>query len=748
MPKPSDRTYTSREIADLCNITYSVARRRLLSIQPCRSEKTRGGKVSHYRFEDLPEDVQKRIDSAEAIARLKAENQAIEEDYARSMHEAGTKLGETLQKDEQARLDRITEGRKKFAALPKDSEKRRRAEAKRWLLNEFAQHHRALGGTKRAAKLDFVMRVNADGVQMPEWVSEKIPQYAGQKSLSEGTLQRWGDKYHHHGIWGLVDGFGSRSGKFKVLENKALYKLVLGAMVKNPHIKAKRIIEYLNAEHPSLLIVSERRLHAFMEWWKSENEQIWTYITNPDRWKNVYMAAAGSAFDRVERLNQVWELDSTPGDWLLTDGRHSVVAAIDLCSRRMKFFVSKTSTAAAVKQLLRRCILAWGMCEKARTDNGAEYVGEEVVRLLMDLGIAHEICIPFASEEKGTVERGIQTALHGLLELLPGFIGHSVADRKVIEARKSFAERVMKRGGVVEVSISSVELQQKLDEWSDLIYAHNPHSGLKGKTPWEVANAWAQPIRVISDPHALDELLAEVAGERTITKKGLRYDNRFFIDPTGRMHEYVGEKVTIRIDEQDIGHVAVYMDGAFLCWAADPDVTGIDRQEAARAIKYHTRRVVAEKSKELKGYAKSLKQNIPQAVIDHRKAQVENLIELPKRNVEHSTPALEQAAAAAACRRNRGEDFSRSGDVEFLYDTPEDRYQHAINLSERLAQRELVTTQDRRWLEGYRYTEEYELMRDAEAARNDRHLGLAVAQGLTAFRSQSLDRPFRDDHEN
>ena len=234
-------------------------------------------------------------------------------------------------------------------------------------------------------------------------------------------------------------------------------------------------------------------------------------------------------------------------------------------SRRCKYFVSKTSTATAVKQVIRRCILDWGMPQGVRTDNGKDYVSIEVDTLLADLSIGNEVCIPFASEEKGTIERLNRTMSHGILELLPGFIGHNVSERKAIESRKSFAKRVMTPGETVHVELTAAELQQLLNDWCDHVYAKNPHSGLNGQTPWAVANAWTQPIRRIQEEHALDELMASIAGFRIVGKKGIHFDRRIFIDPTGQLYMHVGEPVTLRYDEQDISRLAVYRDGQFVC---------------------------------------------------------------------------------------------------------------------------------------------------------------------------------------
>lgn len=706
---------------------------------PYEEERSRGrnGRTRRYTItgalaEQIINAQQRKVEAAQHKARLRE----LEQEHAREMAESGMSLGEQeaekLRREEQARIDRIMDGRKKFAALPKDSDKRKRAKAREWLVIGCIQYGQERGLGVKAARSAYAQEVNQGTIPLPESVRPWIPQYDGQRRLTFDSMQRWTDDYRKFGIWGLTDGYGHRAGDFKVVRNKELYRLVLGAMVKAPQIRAERIIEFLEAEHPHLSkVVSARRLHEFMKWWKAENAQLWTFITNPDKWKNIYMAAAGSVFERIDRLNQLWELDSTPGDWLLKDGRHSVVGAIDLYSRRLKFFVSKTSTAAAVKQLLRRCMLNWGVPEAVRTDNGADYVSEAVDSLLRDLQIMHEVCIPFASEEKGTIERAMRTMSHGLLELLPGFIGHNVAERKAIEARKAFADRVMKRGEVVEVEMTSDELQAKLDEWTEFVYHRNPHGGLNGKTPWEMVNAWREPIRTISDANALDELLAEMGGTRTIGKKGIRFDNRFFIDPTGMMYRYVGKEVTIRIDEHDIGNLAVYLDGAFLCWATDPDVSGIERKEVTGAIKHSQKSFMAEKAQEFKEFTRSLRgKNIVQTVIDYRKAQAENIVDLPKRSEQHTTPALEQAGIAAATRKGSKPDrlsevsaeqraeLAREMAAEHiapvvdLRDTAQQRYARAYELEQRLERSELVQASERRWLEGYKQTPEYGAMKD------------------------------------
>jgi putative transposase len=648
----SDRCYTYRQIADaLGKDASNIKRRANKENWPFTEETGRGGKRRLFQFDQLPFNVRKALDVAEVAANAATTLASIEAQFAEN--DALAKIAAEADADkakEDARRKLIADGRKKLAALRRDDPKRLRAEAKYWAVTSCAQYRQVVGGTKRQVQLEFSLRLAAGEIDVPTSAAEWLPRKGGRIHVSEGTLQSWSDALRKEGIWGLVDGYGKRKGQNKVAANHELYSLVVGMMVKKPQIRAQRIIDFLAAEYPHLNIISKRRLQAFMKEWKDDNAQLWTYICNPDRWKNVYMAAAGTAFENISRLNQLWELDSTPADWMLVDGRHSVVGVIDMYSRRLKFFVSKTSTAAAVKQVTRRAILDWGIPNGVRTDNGKDYVAVEYDTLLDDLDIAHLVCIPFASEEKGTIERAMRTLSHGLLELLPGFIGHNVSERKAIEARKSFADRIMKKDEVVEVSLTGAELQAIIDQWTDHIYAHNSHQGLGGKSPWEVANAWTQPVLRVEDEHALDELLAPVGGVRTISKKGIRHDNRLYIDPTGVMYEYVGEEVMIRLDE-DLGRVAVYYDNAFLCWAIDAEAEGINRREAAAAIKHHQKKKMAEQAAELRDYGKAIKKDIVQTVMQHKIETSENITALPKPSTPYTTQGLQEAAKAAEARR-------------------------------------------------------------------------------------------------
>ena len=217
------------------------------------------------------------------------------------------------------------------------------------------------------------------------------------------------------------------------------------------------------------------------------------------------------------------------------------------------------------------------MPETVKTDNGSDFVARETQRLLAALGIEHETARPFSPEQKGHIERAIGTMQRGLMRTLPGFVGHSVADRKVIEGRKSFAQRLGEDADdAFEVELSAAELQQCARRMVRGRLRPAAACWPRRATPFEVAASAAGSIRRVDDPRARH---AARAGRRQgrhphATKSGLRIEAHYYI--AGFLD--VGAEVMVRMDPADLGRAYVFdCDGhAFLGEAICPDLAGID----------------------------------------------------------------------------------------------------------------------------------------------------------------------------
>lgn len=634
------------------------------------------------------------------------------------------------------------QGLRKFSALPNTDPRKCRARAREWILCRWAEFAREHNVSAAACATEFANAYRHGNVAVPTEHAEILPSRNGVRSLDRATLYRWRKAFDARGIAGLIDSYGGRKGRFKVAVSGELQTVILGCIHSAPHITPGKIHQFLQADYPQhAAVITAKSIARFIDSWKADNQQAWVAATNPDKWKNQYQAAFGSHFENVSEPNQLWEMDSTPGDWQLVDGRHCVVTVLDMFTRRTIQYVSKTSKAEAVCLAFRKAVLAWGVPKAVRTDNGADYKSVRFCTVLADLEIEQEFCEPFASEQKGSVERVQKTMSHGILDLLPGFSGHNVAEAQVIRARKSFAQRLMTPGDVVDVALTAQDLQQRLDQWAEFVYGRDVHSGLNGQSPWSLATAWQLPVRKISDERALDALLSEIAGNRTVTKKGLRLDHRHYIAP--ELVVCIGDEVQVRRDVADIGRVYVYdLQGQFVCTATAPEVLGISRAEVAAMSSAVQRKHQSQQRAEAKQWRRHINRNIGEAILEHRMRESENVAQFPPRSTEYSTAALREHGVAA--RSNDApvaapDDEHKRQALAALAarmaapkaavvsaDDPQRRYRHWLRLDQRVRNAGWLSAEERALWESYPNGFEFRAMKQFFTNFN---LGLNEAEG-------------------
>ena len=342
-------------------------------------------------------------------------------------------------------------------------------------------------------------------------------------------------------------------------------------------------------------------------------------------------------------------IDASPADALCVDGRHSIYACVDILSRRLVIQVTRTPRAESVALLIRRAILAWGVPERVKTDNGSDFKAKATERLFASLRIEAEASAPFSPEQKGHIERAIGTLQRDLMPLLPGFIGHSVKDRKVIEERKAFSARLGESDAEAFcVELKAAELQRYCNEWADNRYAHRPHDGLSGATPFAVAAAYPGKVKRIDDVRALDLLLAPIAGKdgmRTVGKTGLRIDHSHYIF-AGKMP---GEPVFVRMDPADMGRAYVFEpDGeTYLGEAVCPELAGVDPTQAVARARAEQKKLLEAGAKELRADMRKIKpRDLAQAVLGRAEENAAKIVAFPRGHDVYATPALDAAGEA------------------------------------------------------------------------------------------------------
>ncbi len=376
----------------------------------------------------------------------------------------------------------------------------------------------------------------------------------------------------------------------------------------NPQMR-DYIISYIhNFAHANMTVMRRELVQLFpdvpslstitrwVEAWKAENESVYLKATNPDQWKNKFMVAFGSQSDDVTQPNQRWELDSTPADILLTDGRYAVIAVIDVYTRRANLLVSSRSKSDAIISLLRQTILEWGIPQTIKTDNGKDYTSNAVKNACATLAIWQELCPPYSPEKKPHVERLLGTFNHDWLPTLPGYAGHNVETRQAIRSQRSFADNRTKPDRGIEVRLNSREFQNACSNWVE-DYNHRVHSSLNLMSPIASWNAADFFPRRPESPRTLDMLLA-FQGTRKVGKQGISFDGGFYISP---MLD-VGDRVQVSIDAVDMGRIYVFdLQGNFICEAIDEALLGANRhtvsEEASQRQKAEMREAAERKKK-------------------------------------------------------------------------------------------------------------------------------------------------------
>ncbi len=578
-----------------------------------------------------------------------------------------------------------------------------------------------------AADALFAEAFNAGSIPLPEWVAQAV------SGLSSRTLARWRASDAAPAAIGRPKG----SGVLDRADGGAVRTLILAAIARQPFLSAKHVralvmdryrnglslVDEATGEVTTRPVPSMRMFQIALTAWKSEYRNEIMRLTDPDGYRSkIEFTATGS--QRADRLNEVWQIDASPADVMLTGGRHSVYVAIDVYSRRQIILATPTPRASAVGLLIRKAILAWGVPERIHTDNGSDFTAKQTQRLFGALGVEIELSPPYNPKSKGIVERAIGTFQRDL-PTCPGFIGHSVADRKVIEGRKAFARRL----GASDADLFGVEMdlaafQAWCDVWADTIYGHDRHAGLGGRTPFAAAASWAGSVRRVENPAALDVLLAPLAsgeGTRKVGKQGVRVDGASYL-PMGVMP---GTDVLVRMDPADMGRIMLFHPEteAFLGEAICAELAGLDPAVVIAKAKAMQKAHETERLTDIRSQMRRMSPTAVARAMQNEGARKASVIAaFPARTETWTTPAIDAAGEAAGAVQRRGApapvvDPDRRAAFVAQFDgasrkaAPKEnerqRFRRALAFEEQLKRGEQIRPEDELWLRSYQTTAQY-----------------------------------------
>ncbi len=223
----------------------------------------------------------------------------------------------------------------------------------------------------------------------------------------------------------------------------------------------------------------------------------------------------------------------------------------------------------------------YGLPELLVADNGSAFKSIRFTDACNDLGVTLERTITGAPAMRGTIERFFGTFGSGLLSRLPGLTFSDVLTRgdHPSEAR---------------ACLGPEDLCFAMVRWVTDIYHNSPHDGLGGRTPlqqWEADHREGNfPVRGIPDAPARRRAFGlrttRQATREGINCMGVRYHGADLAESVVRNGS---RAIDIRWDEEDIGAIEAYFDGARReIPAIQPGLVGLHTQvwiAARRALK-------------------------------------------------------------------------------------------------------------------------------------------------------------------
>ncbi len=587
----------------------------------------------------------------------------------------------------------------------------KKREARAIVLHSFDSWRRRLDLGVIDGRAPFVRALVDGDIDLPSWVFAALKKWPTARAL-----RRWSEASHKGGE---IKAKASRAA-LDSPQNAPIKDLVLGAIAQNP---------FLTAHHIRALAVSRfgdgvpsiRSFQRHICRWREEQRLALAALSTPDAFKSRYKIAGHGAAANATRLNEVWEIDASPADVLIDDDgqrRKTLYACIDVYSRRAVVLLADVPSSAGVALLLRKALLRLGVPEIIRTDRGSDFMAKATQRLIASLGIELD-CLPPASPQlKPFVERFFGTLQRDLSRTLPGFIGHKVADRALIEGGLNPPKDLLR----------PQELQSYVDQWVER-YHQRRHSGYAMDCPPEVKAARYQgSVRTIEDDEALRLLLAPIAGSdgmRTITRRGIRLDGEHYYTSVE-----VGLRVFCRHDPNDQGRLYVFDEEGetYLGEAICPHLAGLDPSEVLNAVKARQREEVAKGKALIRRAVKSIgPRDVVESVLGEPAASDTSSLRL--RPFGRRWQGRRAAGESSPLPRRRGEAPAASAnepaDVVALLPhrqsvapqeplraavAPENeftRFARAKDLRARLDRGEEITPDQKRWLKSYQAGAEY-----------------------------------------
>ncbi len=408
--------------------------------------------------------------------------------------------------------------------------------------------------------------------------------YKAVGSRSERSLRVWLERYlaNNHDMYSLLHKGKnqSRGRKVTFIEQNYLLNLLL-----NPNnIKISTAVGSLkDAARRDLLVSpsSEPTLRRWSKDWEANNQAIWVQARKGS--KAVAETIVKTIIRDASLLNvgDVWVAD---GHNLAFDimnpktgkaQRMTMIMVFDWASRYpVGASLAFTEDSHHIQVAFRNGFLNWGaLPETVYLDNGKAFksklfhegwedhdLEQELCGIFPRLGIKAVFAKSYNAKAK-VIERFFRTFQDQFERFISSFRGSSIADKpSTLMRNEKWAKKLF------EAHPPTIEeTMQMIAYYIRHIYGEHPHSGLNGKTPWQVFSSSKLPEDRIIEAGKLNNMLLSAERKR-IRNNGIRLDKLLYWNV--ELMNHIGKDVIIRYDLGDARWILVYdTNDKYLCQA-------------------------------------------------------------------------------------------------------------------------------------------------------------------------------------
>lgn len=334
-------------------------------------------------------------------------------------------------------------------------------------------------------------------------------------------------------------------------------------------------------------LFSVKTLIAFMDEYKRINHLEASIVEKGlDKTKSYKQPAQGNSKNRVSERNDMWEIDSSPLDCMLQDEngvefRPHILSVIDIYSGRMVCTLGDVSNALSLVRLLWKAIDTMGLPLKIKGDNGKDYLSKHFQGVINRLGITYDFTAPYSGELKPFVERAFKTIQHSVISLLPGYLGHNLATREIIEQRTPKKDRIAKnefgkvkktnQSHLMDFSQAEQVLDTAVNKWNII-----SNKRVKNRiSRIDAFNSCDNPLTKMTYEYFLAR--AGELYEKKVQKKGININSRTYISAD---MPSVGTSIKVVTNIDNISEIYVYDgDFNFICIAKDNNIAELSAEE-------------------------------------------------------------------------------------------------------------------------------------------------------------------------